>query len=230
MANIILQASSFKKNYTIDTLVVTANQYANAKIFTLEIKPNEDYIVDATDFTNGFIDKNIVSVTYSNTKKIVDFTNKVKVQVTLMDNINLEGSNTVIFVPVIGVAKVVNNVLTFIDETSQAEGITVFDKISGGILKDSSISKDVHSNTYTVTGGPGESGVIMQKIFIADEGYVFSTVPKWTIKSRFKKNYTITSQEFKDEDGILFQKIYEIGYSFPNDKYMEEYQDKIIFS
>ena len=50
------------------------------------------------------------------------------------------------------------------------------------------------------------------------------------IKSRFKKNYTITSQEFKDEDGILFQKIYEIGYSFPSDKYMEKYQDKIIFS
>lgn len=157
----------------MNTLVVTANQYADAKIFTLEIKPNEDYIVDATDFTNGFIDKNIVSVTYSNTKEIVDFTNNVKVQVTLMDNINLEGSNTVVFVPVIGVAKVVNNVLTFIDETSQAEGITVFDKISGGILKDSSISKDMHSNTYTVTGGPGESGVIMQKIFIADEGYVF---------------------------------------------------------
>ena len=151
-------------------------------------------------------------------------------QVTLVDNIALEGNNTVVFVPVVGVAKVVNNVLTFTDETSQTEGITVFDKVAGGVLQDSSISKDIHSNTYTVTGGPGESGVIMQKIFIADEGYVFSTAPKWNIKSRFKKNYTITSQEFKDEDGILFQKIYEIGYSFPNDKYMEEYQDKIIFS
>ena len=70
----------------------------------------------------------------------------------------------------------------------------------------------------------------MQKIFSANDGYFISKLPTWTLTSRLRKNYTITSREFKDEDGNLVKKIYEIAYSFPKEKFIEEYQDKITFS
>ena len=69
MAKIILQASSFKKNYTIDTVAVTAEEYEANKTIALEVKPEEDFIVDAADFYNGYLQENIESVTYSNTSK-----------------------------------------------------------------------------------------------------------------------------------------------------------------
>lgn len=231
MAKIILQASFFKKKYTIDTLAITASEYGNTNVFTLEIKPSEGHVVDAADFTTGFFDPNIASITYSNTDSVVGYSNFVKVNVVLVNGILLKGkANVVIFVPVTGVAKTISNELTFIDETEQVEGITVFDRITGGVLKDSSISKTRHSKTYTVVGGAGESGVIMEKIFTADNGYHIVSPPVWKVKSRFKNNYSVTSREFFDDDGELFKKVYYIAYAFPADKYVEKYKDKIIFS
>jgi len=231
MAKIILQASSFKKNYTIETLSITSAEYAASSVFTMEIKPKDHYVVDATDFTSGFSESNIISISYKNSNDTVDFSNKVIVNIALSNSIALEGSgNVIVFIPITGTAKTVSNILTFIDETAQVEGVTVLDKIIGGDLKTSNITKEKHSRTYTITGGPGESGVIMQKVFLADQGYYLSTPPQWRIKSRLKRNYTVTSQQFKDDNGDLFKKVYEISYSFPTDKYMEEYNDKIIFN
>tara|TARA_R110002096_G_C14435142_1_gene710259 strand:- start:199 stop:894 length:696 start_codon:yes stop_codon:yes gene_type:complete len=231
MAKIILQASSFKKNYTIETLGITSAEYAVGNVFTMEVKPKENYVVDAADFTSGFSESNIISINYRNSSNTIDFSNKVIVNITLSGSIALEGgANVIVFVPIMGIAKTVSNVLTFIDETYQVEGVTVFDKITGGLLKTSNITNEKHSKTYTVTGGPGESGVIMQKVFLADQGYYISTPPQWKIKSRLKSNYTVTSQQFKDDNGDLYKKVYEISYSFPTDKYMEKYNDKIIFN
>ena len=231
MAKIILQASSFKKNYTIDVLSITSSEYAAGGVFTMEVKPKEGYVVDAADFTSGFSESNVASISYENSATAVDFSNKVIVNIVLSSNIALEGgSNVIVFIPITGVAKTVSNALTFTDETEQIEGVTVFDKVIGGTLKTSNITNKKHSKTYTFTGGPGESGVIMQKVFTADQGYYISTPPRWKVKSRLKRNYTVTSQELKDDNGDLFKKVYEISYSFPTNEYMEEYNDKIIFN
>ena len=231
MAKIILQASFFKKKYTIDPLAITASEYGITNKFTLEVKPFDGYVIDAVDFTTGFFDPNISSITYSNTESVAGYSNFVKVEVVLAGGIPLKGkANVVVFVPVTGVAKTISNELTFIDETEQVEGITVFDRITGGVLKDSSISKTRHSKTYTVIGGAGESGVIMEKIFTADNGYYIVSPPVWKVKSRLKNNYSVTSREFYDDDGELFKKVYYIAYAFPTDKFVEKYKDKIIFS
>ena len=231
MAKIILQASSFKKNYNIDTVAIAASEYNRSKTFYLEVKPNEGFVVDASDFYNGYIENTMISVAYENTKQTVDFTNQVRVTVQLSDGIKTEGAgNLVVFVPVNGEAKTVSNELTLIDETPQEEGITVFDRLSNITLKDSNISKTKHVNTYTVLGEFGESGVVMQKIFLADQDYYLSASPTYTLKSRFKRNYSIISKEFKDENGNLFKKVYDISYTFPKEKFVQKYQDKIIFS
>ena len=231
MAKIILQASSFKKNYTIETLGITSAEYAAGSTFTMEVKPKENYVVDAADFTSGFSENNITSISYKNSSSTVDFSNQVIVNIVLSNSIALEGgSNVIIFIPITGVAKTVSNTLTFTDETEQIEGVTVFDKVISGTLKTSNITSKKHSKTYTVTGSPGESGAIMQKVFIADQGYYISTPPQWRVKSRAKRNYTVTSQQFKDDNGDLFKKVYNISYSFPTSEYVEEYNDKIIFN
>ena len=297
MAKIILQASSFKKIYTIDTVAITSSEYESENKFTLEVKPYEGYIVDARDFFNGHMQEEIVSIAYDNTNQalgragagagvgcggctgddetdggctcvdctrggqqcmpnhivkgglnpaelaataerfsmygdeVVDFSNKVRITVELRKNIALKGKgNVVIFIPTNGIAKTVSDELTFIDETFQTEGVSVIDRLGNITLKDSNITQDLHSNTYITFGSPEETGIIMQKIFFADEGYYLSTPPTWRLNSKLRKNYTITSRELKDENNRLVKKIYEISYSFPKEKFVEEYQDKIIFS
>jgi len=231
MAKIILQASSFRKNYNIDTVAVTASEYNDGKTFALEAKPEDGYVVDAADFYNGFLQENIESVTYSNTIMEVGFENNVRINVTLKGDINLAGSgNFLVFVAANGEGKVPSNELTFIDETSVEEGISVSNALGTVVLIDSKISKTIHSNTYQAIGVSGESGIIMQKTFTADSGYYLVDPPTWKLSSRLKSNYSITTKEFKDSNNDLYKKIYEISYAFPKTKFTAKYQDKIIFS
>ena len=231
MAKIILQASSFKRNYNIDTLAITAIEYKTNKTFALEVKPEIGFTVDAVDFYNGYLQDNIESVTYINTNEEVGFDNNVRVNIVLKGDITLKGAgNVIVFIPVNGVAKTPSNELTFIDETTQEEGINVNDLLGAVILRDSSILKNNHSNTYIATGVNGESGILMQKIFTAEQGFYLSNPPTWKLKSRMKSNYTITTKEFRDDNNDLIKKIYEISYVFPKNKFTAKYQDKIIFS
>lgn len=231
MAKIILQASSFQKNYNIDTVAVSMSQYETSKGFALEVKPKAGYIVDASDFYSGYIQDEIESVVYSNTNRVVDFNNNVRVDVVLKDSIVLKGNeNIIVFVPVNGEAKIASNKLTFIDSTTREEGINVIDELGVITLRDSNISKNNHSNTYVVEGVSGEAGVIMQKTFEAENGYYIASPPSWKLKSRLKSNYSITTQEFKDDNNDLVKKVYKISYVFPKDKFTAKYEDKIIFS
>ena len=86
MAKIVVQASSFKKNYTIETLSITSAEYAAGSMFTMEVKPKENYVVDAADFTSGFYENNITSISYKNNSATVDFSNKVIVNIVLSNS------------------------------------------------------------------------------------------------------------------------------------------------
>jgi len=231
MPKIILKTTSFRKNYNIDTVVITENEYKKEKSFELEVKPESGFVVDANDFYNGYIDENIESVNYSNTKNEISFENKVLVSVVLKENITFEQvKNIIVFIPVNGVGKVVSNELTFTDETVVEANINVYDQLNGEVKRISSNTlNNASSNTYVVHGQNGESGIIMQKIFEATHGYALSPPPDWKLRSRAKSNYTITTKEFRDEDDNLVKKVYQIEYLFPKDKFTAKYEDKITF-
>ena len=231
MSKIIIHASSFRKNYNIETISITASEYKNAKAFELEVKPETSFIVDANDFYNGYLHEAVESVSYSNTKDEIDFENKVLVSVVLKENISMRSNkNLVILIPVNGVGKVASNQLTFTDETVVEENINVYDQLNGEVKRiDSSVLNNTNSNTYVVYGQNGESGIIMKKTFEAMHGYALSPPPDWKLRSRTKSNYTIKTKEFRDEDGNLVKKIYQIEYLFPKDKFKAKYNDKITF-
>jgi hypothetical protein len=231
MSKIIIHASSFRKNYNIETISITASEYKNAKAFELEAKPEPGFIVDAADFYSGYLYEVIQSVSYSNTKDEVDFENKVLISVVLKENISIsERNNVVVLIPVNGIGKVVSNELTFTDETVVEENINVYDRLNGEVKRvSSSALNNVSSNTYVVRGKNGESGIIMQKIFEATHGYALSPPPDWKLRSRTKSNYTITTKEFRDKDSNLVRKVYEISYLFPKNKFTAKYNDKITF-
>ena len=231
MSKIILQASSFKKNYNIETVAITASEYASSAKVTLEIKPNEGFVVDASDFSNSYLGEGVISVTYKNARGVVDFANQVIVTVRLAENlIPKGGANRVITILVNGIAKTTANELLFTDETHQVEGIIVTDKLGSMRRVDSSITKERHLNTYIVGGTAGEKGILLQKTFSAESGYYLEVPPKWNLKARVKDNYSIITKEFKDDSNRLVKKIYEIHYTFPSAKFVDKYQDKIIFS
>ena len=231
MAKIILQASSFQKDYNIDTVAVSSSDYMASKSFALEVKPNKGFIVDAIDFYNGYIQDNIESVTYHNTSRNIDFDNNVRINVELKNDIDLASTtNVVVFVPANGVAKIASNELTFVDSTVREAGVNVIDELGTITLVDSDILKTNHTNTYVIKGVNGETGIIMRKTFQADPGYYLSEPPTWKLKSRLKSNYSITTEEVKDNNNDLIRKTYQISYAFPKNKHTAKYQDKIIFN
>ena len=231
MAKIILKTTSFRKNYNIDVVAITKDEYKKEKSFTLEVKPDSGFVVDADDFYSGYIEENIESVSYSNTKDEISFENKVLVNVVLKENIVLKGSrNVILFVTVNGIGKAASNELTFTDETVVEENINVYDRLNGEVRRiGSSALNNISSNTYVVRGENGESGIIMQKIFEATHGYALSPPPDWKLRSRTKSNYTIKTKEFRDKDNNLVRKVYEISYLFPKNKFTAKYNDKITF-
>ena len=231
MPKIILQASTFQKNYDITTVVVSPEEYEKSTTVFMDIKPHDGFTIDAKNFYSGFLSSKISNVNYENTVKELGVNNNVRVSVVLKNNLLSEGSNNVIIiVPVNGFAEVPSNILEFVDNTTYGENLQVINKIGSVTRVSGSVNGSTHVNTYSAVGRKNESGVLLEKTFIADDGYYFKVSPSWTMSSIRRKNFTITSVEVKDDKKRIIQKIYTLSYKFPNKTTTTKALDKISFS
>ena len=231
MPKIILQASTFQKNYDITTVVVSPEEYEKSTTVFMDIKPHDGFTIDAKNFYSGFLSSKISNVNYENTVKELGVNNNVRVSVVLKNNLLSEGSNNVIIiVPVNGFAEVPSNILEFVDNTTYGENLQVINKIGSVTRVSGSVNGSTHVNTYSAVGRKNESGVLLEKTFIANDGYYFKVSPLWTMSSIRRKNFTITSVEVKDDKKRIIQKIYTLSYKFPNKTTTTKALDKISFS
>ena len=166
MAKIILQASTFQKNYDITTVSISPEEYKKSKKVSMDIIPHDGFSIDAKNFYSGYLSKKIVSVSYENSD------NNIRVSVVLQGDLLSEGGkNVVITVPVNGFAEVPSNILEFVDNTTYGENLQVINKIGSVTRVSGSVNGSTHVNTYSAVGRKNESGVLLEKTFIADDGY-----------------------------------------------------------
>jgi hypothetical protein len=93
-----------------------------------------------------------------------------------------------------------------------------------------SVNGLTHINTYSAVGRKNEAGVLLEKTFIADDGYYFKSSPSWTMSSIRKKNFNMTSVEVKDDKRRIIQKTYTLSYKFPSEVAMIKTLDTISFA
>ena len=225
MPKIILQASTFQKNYDITTVSISPEEYKKSKTVFMDIIPHDGFSINANNFYSGYLSNKIARVSYENSD------NNVRVSVDLKDDLLSEGGKNVgVVVPVNGFAEVPSNILEFVDNTTHGENLQVIDKI-GSITRDSSsINNSTHVNTYSAVGRENEVGILLEKTFIADDGYYFKTPPSWSMSSIRRKNFTVTSVEVKDSKKRLIQKTYTLSYKFPSKITTIKALDKISFT
>jgi hypothetical protein len=231
MAQIILQATAYNQKYSITPLVIDKDTYNQSKRVAIEVIPDDGYIVNAANFYSGFLSPNIFDVTYSNTNEDLDFENRVRITATLKDGLLEEnGENVIITIPLNGYAEIPSNKLEFTDITTHGDNFEVINK-TGSVEKTfSRVINSVHTDKYLISGRRNEAGIIMEKTFIADQGYYFKTLPTWSMNSSRKNNFIIKSRETRDDKNRVVEKVYTISYRFPDKKTMTESLDEITFS
>jgi hypothetical protein len=225
MPKIILQASTFQKNYDITTVAISPEEYKKSKTVAMDIIPRDGFSVNAKNFFSGYLSKKIVNVSYKNSD------NNVRISVVLQGDLLSEGGkNVAITIPVNGFAEVPSNILEFVDNTSYGGNVQVIDRLGSITRVSGSVNNQTRANTYSVVGRKNEAGVLLEKTFIANEGYYFKASPAWTISSIKRKNYTVTSTEVKDSEKRITKKTYTLSYKFPNEITTVKALDKISFT
>ena len=57
MPKIILQASTFQKNYDITTVSISPEEYKKSKTVSMDIIPHDGFSVNAKNFYSGYLSK-----------------------------------------------------------------------------------------------------------------------------------------------------------------------------
>ncbi len=211
MPKIILQASTFQKNYDITTVSISPEEYKKSKTVAMDIIPHDGFSIDARNFYSGYLSKKTVRVSYENSD------NNVRISVILQDDLLSEGGkNVAITIPVNGFAEVPSNILEFVDNCTHGENLQVIDRMGSVTRVSGSVNGLTHINTYSAVGRKNETGVLLEKTFIADDGYYFKTPPSWTMSSTRRKSFKMTSVEIKDDKKRIIKKTYTLSYKFPS--------------
>jgi hypothetical protein len=198
---------------------------------TLIITPAQGYVLNATDFSVG-------DVTYANNGNNLQWTSGSN-GVTLPTGVaSITLSNT-------GVANSVgNNISVLVDLTDSfvmpaADTTLVIDIDGSANLQSYSLSGNYsttvsgatpssESSTYSGSGNFGQQVTVLTKVFSADSGAHFETLPSYVLTAKNPSRYDISrTTTGSDSDGNVTQVTFTIKYTFSNES---ETGDSIAFT
>ena len=198
---------------------------------TLIITPAQGYVLNATDFSVG-------DVTYANNGNNLQWTSGSN-GVTLPTGVgSITLSNT-------GVANSVgNNISVVVDLTDSfvmpaADTTLVIDIDGSANLQSYNLSGNYsttvsgatpssESSTYSGSGNFGQQVTVLTKVFSADSGNYFETLPSYVLTAKNPSRYDISrTTTGSDSDGNVTQVTFTVKYTFSNES---ETGDSISFT
>lgn len=198
---------------------------------TLIITPAQGYVLNATDFSVG-------DVTYANNGNNLQWTSGSN-GVTLPTGVgSITLSNT-------GVANSVgNNISVVVDLTDSfvmpaADTTLVIDIDGSANLQSYNLSGNYsttvsgatpssESSTYSDSGNFGQQVTVLTKVFSADSGNYFETLPSYVLTAKNPSRYDISrTTTGSDSDGNVTQVTFTVKYTFSNES---ETGDSISFT
>lgn len=198
---------------------------------TLIITPAQGYVLNATDFsvdnityasngnnlqwTNGnngvTLPTGVSSITLSNTGVANSVGNNISVLVDLTDSFVMPAADTTLVIDIDGSANLQSYSLSGNYSTT----------VSGA-------TPSSESSTYSGSGNFGQQVTVLTKVFSADSGTHFETLPSYVLTAKNSSRYDISrTTTGSDSDGNVTQVTFTVKYTFSNES---ETGDSIAFT
>ena len=198
---------------------------------TLIITPAQGYVLNATDFsvdnityasngnnlqwTNGnngvTLPTGVSSITLSNTGVANSVGNNISVLVDLTDSFVMPAADTTLVIDIDGSANLQSYSLSGNYSTT----------VSGA-------TPSSESSTYSGSGNFGQQVTVLTKVFSADSGTHFETLPSYVLTAKNSSRYNISrTTTGSDSDGNVTQVTFTVKYTFSNES---ETGDSIAFT
>ncbi len=198
---------------------------------TLIITPAQGYVLNAADFSvddvtytnngnnlqwtsgsNGVtLPTGISSITLSNTGASNSVENNISVLVDLTDSFVMPDADTTLVIDIDGVANLQSYSLSGNYSTT----------VSGA-------TPSSESSTYSGSGNFGQQVTVLTKVFSAESGTHFETLPSYVLTAKNSSRYDISrTTTGSDSDGNVTQVTFTVKYTFSNES---ETGDSIAFT
>ena len=197
MPNLVLRTNIANKTFSTQHKVL--QMPIQPSVVELIITPNSGYVIDAKDFSFGYLPKQISSITYEN------FGEKVIAKVNLPLTIN---STKVlnIHVPIIGKGFAKKDNFTLTDTTDVDKNILVSSKTN----YPKSINGDV--TTYNISNDLGKKTLLFSKKFTLIGNDFFAGEPTFNIKTNSTK-YSVVSKIGRNNKNKMISKTFDFFYT-----------------
>jgi len=219
MAKIILRANLATNDFIVRQGVVNVElkKQTTPESVDVIISPIGNKTIEASNFYSGALPSSIKSISYSDSEKNV-------IATVAFNELRVDKETAVINLPITGIATVNQNKL-ILTETYPSDKTIV--KQGGYGSSSVSYGQSTNSNTYEVVGKAGEPVNVFERTFTAPSGYSFKTGPDYKING---KNYTVVSNEVKNNKGKITSKVFNIKYTFPSVSNNNDINNSIRFS
>lgn len=198
---------------------------------TLIITPAQGYVLNATDFsvdnityasngnnlqwTNGnngvSLPTGVSSITLSNTGVANSVGNNISVLVDLTDSFVMPAADTTLVID--------------IDGSANLQSYSVSGNYSTTV---SGASPSSESSAYSGSGNFGQQATVLTKVFSADSGNYFETLPSYVLTAKNPSRYDISrTTTGSDSNGNVTQVTFTVKYTFSNES---ETGDNISFT
>jgi len=221
---IVFRSSNVNKAYTIDYQVqnVEAGNTIRSGVRNLNIlvvTPRSGYIVDANDFSHGLLPKDVASVSFSNSSNNIDYSNQVRVHITLDLKFTVRGVKNIVFdIPISGQGMLPANKVDLIVRVPQNNNISQTTLLGNGVkASPASLVNNTLTTTYSLEAKKGSKILLFQKEFIAFKGFYFSTPPTYKLNALQRSRYQIQMfNKYDNKKRLLLRRI-SVHYTFPTE-------------
>ena len=196
MANIILRTNIANRNFSVEHKIISTP--VTEDVVELLITPISGLVLNANDFTTGYLPNQIEKIEYASAGK------NVIAKVYLKTNIQIDRDLN-ISLPISGVVSSSSSNFTFISNSIVGEGVITNEF--------SSFSKSTSGNTstYSINTSNGKEILLLNKNFVAPDEHYFTDAPSHNIVGNISR-YKVISKIKKNKKGRIIQSNIEVYY------------------
>ena len=199
MPNLVLRTNI--ANETFSTQHRVLQMPIQPSIVELIITPSPGYIIDAKDFSFGYLPKQISNIVYENFgEKIIA---KLNIPLTIDSTKVLN-----VHVPIVGTGFIKKDNFTVIETSNTNDNILISSKTT----YPKSIDGDM--TTYKISNELGKKSLLFSKKFTLIGNDYFAGEPTYNIKTN-STNYTVISKIGRDNKNKMTSKTFDFYYTSP---------------
>ena len=230
MAKIILNTNLVNSTFGVEfkSIDVDLNKEVSIPSTDLLITPNDNYVIDAKDFSYGLLPNIVNRIVFQNTERVISSSNRIKA-IIFFNPIKITQRNNVIFLPISGISAIYNNEYKLIENSLLDNNVSIkrrnFFNVGIG-----SENEPYNTITHTISGSNNTVVPVFSKTLTASEGFYFADDPSYKISGLGISGYSMRSSVIKNSSKQIISKSFNLYYTFPQVQFKTRSDDHITFN